>query len=107
MLVIGTSWIGTPDQTSFQSERVTSPCNLVTPFVCRLRRSARMVMLNGSFGSSRVWPNENSSSNGMLSSLATLPKYFFIILREDGVFSGGTRVSVVENLARGQSWKPG
>src|SRR6266480_4174433 len=84
MLVIGTSWTGTPAQTSFQSDRVTSPCNLLTPFACRLRRRARIVMLNGSSGLRRVWPNENSSSNGMFSSFAKLPKYFCIISRGNG-----------------------
>src|SRR5947207_604188 len=41
ILVIGTSCTGTPAHTSFQSDRVTSPCNLLTPLVCRLRRNAQ------------------------------------------------------------------
>src|SRR6266446_2691556 len=61
-LVIGTSCTGTPFQTSFQSARLTSPCNLLTPFEWRLIRRARIVMLNGSERSTRVWPNEKSSS---------------------------------------------
>src|SRR5205814_1753435 len=92
ILVIGTSCMGTPAQTSFQSDRVTSPCNLLTPLACRLRRNARIVILNGSFGSTRVWPNENSSSNGTLSSLANAPKYFFIISREKESLPAGTGV---------------
>src|SRR5262245_36018877 len=92
MLVIGTSWIGTPAQTSFHSDRVISPCNLLTPLACRLRRSARMVMLNGSSGLRRVWPYENSSSNGIFSSLAKFPKYFRIISRGNESLPAGTGV---------------
>src|SRR6266480_2707703 len=102
MLVIGTSWTGTPAQTSFQSDRLTSPCNLLTPLAWRLRRSARIVILNGSLGLSRVWPNENSSSNGMFSSLANLPKYFCIISRENESFprhEAGYRPAVPHGLA--------
>ena len=58
-----------------------------------------MVMLNCSSGLSRVWPNENSSSNGMLSSLANFPKYFCIISRENESFPAGTGVCVVKTLA--------
>src|SRR5439155_11114732 len=87
------------DHTSFQSDRVTSPCNLLTPFACRLRRNARMVMLNGSPGLSRVWPNEKSSSNGMFISLANLPKYFCIISRENESCPAGTGVCVVKTFA--------
>src|ERR1051325_8870417 len=86
--------MGTPDQTSFQSDRLTSPCNLLTPFACRLRRSARIVILNGSSGLRRVWPNENSSSNGTFSSFANFPKYFCIISREKESLPAGTGVCV-------------
>ena len=49
-LVIGTSCSGTPVQTSFHRPRLTSPCSLLTPLECRLKRKARIVMLNGSVG---------------------------------------------------------
>src|SRR5438046_5984727 len=96
MLVIGTSCTGTPAQTDFQSARVTSPCNLLTPLACRLSRNAKMVMLNGSLGSTRVCPNENSSSNGIFSSLAKAPKYFRIISRGNESLPAGTGVWVVK-----------
>ncbi len=50
MLVTGTSSSGMPDQTSFQSSRLTAPCSALTPFECRLVRSARIVMVNVSGG---------------------------------------------------------
>src|SRR2546421_5058253 len=108
-LVIGTSWTGTPFQTSFQIARLTSPCNLLTPFEWRLIRNARIVILNGSDRSTRVWPNEKSSSNGMPSSFAKSPEYFRIISRGNEslpagtfvwgveIFSGGTRLYVQIN----------
>src|SRR2546429_7481874 len=89
-LVIGTSWTGTPFQTSFQIARLTSPCNLLTPFECRLIRNARIVMLNGSDRSTRVWPKEKSSSNGMPSSFAKSPKYLRIISRGKESLPAGT-----------------
>src|SRR5947208_14905942 len=97
---MGTSCIGTPDHTSFQSERLTSPCNLLTPLAWRLRRSARMVILNGSSGLRRVCPNENSSSNGMLSSSANLPKYFCIISREEESLPAETGVLLLKTEER-------
>jgi hypothetical protein len=51
-----------------------------------------MVMENGSFGSTRVWPNESSSSNGMFSSFAKLPKYFRIMSRGNESLPAGTGV---------------
>src|SRR4029077_1070667 len=99
ILVIGTSCIGTPDHTSFHSDRLTSPCNLLTPFAWRLRRNAKTVILNGSLGLSRVLPNENSSSKGMFDSLANLPKYFCIISRENESLPAGTGVCVVKTFA--------
>src|SRR5215208_4536469 len=89
----------TPDHTSFQSDRLTPPCNLLTPFAWRLSRNARIVMLNGSSGLRRVWPNENNSSNGTCSSLANLPKYFCIISREKESLPAGTGVCVVKTFA--------
>src|SRR6266481_9497481 len=99
ILVIGTSCIGTPDHTSFHSDRLTSPCNLLTPFACLLSRNARIVILKGSSGLRRVWPNENSSSNGRFNSFANFPKYFCIISREKESLPAGTGVCVVKTLA--------
>ena len=56
-------------------------------------------MLKGSERSTRVWPNEKSSSNGMPSSLAKSPKYFFIISRGKESLPAGTGVWVVKTLA--------
>ena len=56
MLVMGTSFSGTPLQTSFQSPWLTRPCRALTPLAWRLVRSARIVMEKGSVGSFRVWP---------------------------------------------------
>jgi len=60
-------------------------------------------MLKGSFGSSRVCPNENNVSNGMLSSLAKLPKYFCIMSRENESCPAGTGVCVVKTFAAAAS----
>src|SRR5437660_11368406 len=99
MLVIGTSCTGTPVQTSFQSDRVTSPCSLLTPLACRLSRSARMVMLKGSLGLTRVWRNENNSSNGIFSSFANWGKYFRIISRGKEALPAGVGVWVLTPFA--------
>src|SRR2546430_15949585 len=98
MLVIGTSWTGTPDQTSFQRDRVTSPCNLLTPLECRLRRSARMVILKGSFGSRRGLPDVERLADGMFNFFAELPKNFFIISRGKEALPAGTGAWVGDKL---------
>src|ERR1041385_7574223 len=105
ILVIGTSCVGTFDQTSFQRDRLTAPCNLLTPFAWRLSRNARMVILNGSSGVRRVWANENSYSNETFSSFANLPKYFCIISRENESLPAGTGVCVVKTLAAATIWR--
>ena len=61
-------------------------------------------MLNGSVGSTRVCPNENSSSNGMSNSLAKAPKYLRIISRGNESLPAGTGVWVVKTLAATTTW---
>src|SRR5436305_8383945 len=96
---MGTSCAGTPVQTSFQRPRLTSPCNLLRPLEWRLKRNARIVMLNGSVALTRVWRKEKNSSKGRPISVAKLPKYLRIISRGKEAFPAGTGVLVVKTLA--------
>src|SRR5438477_11525470 len=96
---MGTSCEGTPVQTSFHKPRLTSPCNLLTPLECRLKRNARIVMLNGSAALTRVWPKGRNPRKGRRTSGARLPKYWGIISRGKESFPTGTGEWVVNMLA--------
>src|SRR6266550_3844657 len=102
---MGTSCDGTPVQTPFHKPRLTSPCDLLTPLECRLKRNARIVMLNGSLALTRVWPKEKNSSKGRPISTAKLPKYLRIISRGKESLPAGTGVLVVKTLAEAATWR--